>query len=94
MTKTKQKSAQTKYKDFISLTERIASELYTDEEWSEARKESEVGIGLSLLNMQSSVYDKAYETDPACFKGIQWINSDCDTPAWVRPGVEWRSNFD
>lgn len=94
MTKTKTKTAQEKYKTFISLTEKIAADLYTNDEWSKARKQSEKGIGLELLEMQSTVYDKAFEINPSCFKGIQWINSDCDIPAWVRPGVEWRHDVD
>lgn len=83
-----QKRNQQKYKVFLNLVDNVSSELYSKKEWEEARAESQ--LGLQVLEMESNVYDTAYEREPEAFKGIQWINSsDSELPAWVRPGVEW-----
>ena len=84
---------QKKYQAFVSHIESVAADLYSQAEWDNARKETE-GLGMTLLDMQTTVYDKAFETKPETFNGIQWINSDFGIPAWVRPGVEWSPSDD
>lgn len=83
---------QKKYQSFVSHIETVAADLYSKNEWDAAREEG--GLQMTLLDMQSTVYDKAFETKPETFNGIQWINSDYGVPAWVRPGVEWSASDD
>lgn len=84
---------QKKYQAFVSHIESVAADLYSKDEWDEARKDTG-SLGMELLDMQTNVYDKAFETKPETFNGIQWINSDFGIPAWVRPGVEWSPSDD
>ena len=90
VTKT-QRQAERKYAGFIQLVEAVAAELYTKEEWDEAATDG-TPLHINHLAMLTEVCDTAFHRDPDAFKGIQWINSDYDMPAWVRPGVEWEQD--
>ena len=83
-----QSKAQKKYAGFVSLVEQVAEELYSKGEW-QAAEENGGPLNLEHYEMLQEVYDAAYGRDPDAFNGIQWINSEYDMPAWVRPGVEW-----
>jgi hypothetical protein len=75
------------YKGLVRLIERIAAEMYSDEEWQKAEQ---AGIGMTYNFMLSDVYAAAYEKDPDSFEGVNWVNSEDGLPVWVRPGVNWQ----
>jgi hypothetical protein len=43
---------------------------------------------------QCEIYSTAYDRRPELFNKLQWINNDDGMPLWVRPGVEWKPEYD
>jgi long-subunit fatty acid transport protein len=84
----------TTYDPLSSLIDSISMELFTKEQWEDARG-TDYFLGTYDFNdMLSQVMGLAFERSPNTFNGVQWINDDYGFPLWVRPGVEWSADDD
>jgi hypothetical protein len=83
-----------KKKELTQLIESVRTELFTDEQWEEANQFDSLMGTSDSSDMLSQVLETAFEREPHAFNNVQWINSEYGFPLWVRPGVEWQTDYD
>jgi hypothetical protein len=84
----------TKTDALSALIDSISTELFSKDDWDEARGTDSLIGSTEYNDMLSQVLDAAFNRQPESFKGMQWINTEWGFPLWVRPGVEWEPEED
>ena len=85
----------TREEQFAKELDRVSLELYSQDDWETSRSNYEtIGIDIEYYDMQCHALDELFTTKPDLFEGYQWINSEDGMPLWVRPGVDWRPEYE